>query len=104
MHPNCEFCDSAPTRIHIPQYGPVVYGARLSCDRHRHWVRRLIVLDLGSGYTRELPGCTECDGPVTPDRLPPAYATPVCHECLPPPPPLRIVSSDALKAVPDDTQ
>ena len=88
--PHCEFCESPPTRIHLPTYGPVEYGCSLSCDRHRHWVRRLIVLDLGSGYTREIPGCMSCDGPVTADRLPPGWAAPVCHRCLPRPEPLPI--------------
>lgn len=88
--PHCEFCDEPPQWIHIPTYGPVEYGCRLSCNAHRGKVRRLVGLDLGSGYTRELRGCLECEGPVTPDRLPPGWAHPICHKCLPPPEPLPI--------------
>lgn len=88
--PHCEFCEADALWIHIPTYGPVNYGCRLSCHAHRRKVRRLIYLDLGHGFTREVRGCVECFGPVPVDRLPPAYANPICHKCLPPPEPLPI--------------
>lgn len=89
--PHCEFCEEPATWIAVPQACQPQYGCRLSCDRHRHWVRRLITMDVGSGvYVREYNGCDLCEGPVTADRLPPAYAVPVCHRCLPPPEPLPV--------------
>lgn len=46
---NCEFCENPPTVRHEPVSAAVAaaWGHRYSCDRHRHWVRRLAHLDLG---------------------------------------------------------
>lgn len=46
---HCEFCESPPTREHRPvsEGCRAIYGIRYSCDRHRHWVKRLTTMDLG---------------------------------------------------------
>lgn len=63
MSEHCEFCDAYATTIHIPTYGNRPEYYRLSCPKHRISVRRLVVLDLGSGYTREYPGCSVRERP-----------------------------------------
>lgn len=60
----CEFCDKYPARLIRPSSESVrsVYGGRLACTRHVHWVRRLVFLDCGEVILDELP--TNPNGPA----------------------------------------
>lgn len=50
MTEHCEFCAAPPVRVIAPKMDALrsVYGSRLACERHLHWVRRLLHLDLGN--------------------------------------------------------